>query len=111
MENLILSEICKKCAECCKNYPFVELSQNEIHELEKMTGMPCDVFTNQKGEAGEGHFLKFKENGDCFFLNEDDDSYFCSVYEARSGICRNYPSKPSQNEVCNENKKMVKCRG
>lgn len=51
MENIITSEICKKCAECCKHYPFVELSQHEIYDIEKLTGLPFDVFTNQKGEA------------------------------------------------------------
>ncbi len=68
MENQILSEICKKCAECCKNYPFVELSKNEIHKLETLTGLPFEEFTNQKGESVEEYFLQFKENGDCFFL-------------------------------------------
>ena len=106
MGNIILSEICKKCAECCKNYPFVELSQNEIYELRKLTGLPFDVFTIQKGEAVEEYCLQFKENGDCFFLNENNGDYSCGVYEARSEICRNYPSKPSQNEVCDANRKM-----
>ncbi len=107
MENIILSAICKKCAECCKNYPFVELSQNEIYELRKMTGLPFEVFTNPKGNAVEEYFLQFKENGDCFFLNENNGDYSCGVYEARSGICRNYPSKPSQNEACDANREMI----
>lgn len=105
MQNIILSEICTKCAECCKNYSFVELSQNEIYELGKLTGLPFDVFTDQKGEAVEEYFLQFKENGEWFFLNENNGDYSCGVYEARSGICRNYPSKPSQNEVCDANRK------
>jgi Fe-S-cluster containining protein len=107
METTILSEICRKCAECCKNYPFVELSQNEIYELEKLTGLPFDMFTSQKGEAVGEYFLKFKENGDCFFLNENNGDYSCGVYEARSRICRNYPSKPGQNEVCDANREMI----
>ena len=105
MENTTLSEICKICAECCKHYSFVELSQNEINALEKFTGLRFDVFTNPKGKAVEEYFIKFKENGDCFFLNESNGNYSCGVYEARSGICRNYPSKPSQNEVCDANRK------
>jgi len=107
MGNIVLSEICNKCAKCCKNYPFIELSQNEIYELEKLTGLPLDVFTNPKGEADEEYFLQFKENGDCFFLNENNGGYSCGVYEARSGICRNYPSKPNQNEVCDANREMI----
>jgi uncharacterized protein len=107
MENKISSEICQKCAECCKNFPFVELSQNEIYELEKHTGLPFDMFTNPKGETVEEYFLQFKENGYCFFLHENNGDYSCGVYEARSEICRNYPSKPCQNEVCNANQKKI----
>ena len=107
MENIITSEICKKCAECCKNYPFVVLTQNEIYEIEKLTKLPSEFFTNQKGGAGEEYFLQFKENGDCFFLNENNGDYSCGVYEARSKICRNYPSKPSQNKICDSNRETI----
>ena len=107
MKNIILSEICKKCAECCKNYPFVELSQDEIYELRKLTGLPFEVFTNQKGEGVAEYFLQFKENGDCFFLNENNGEYSCGVYEARSEICRAYPSKPRQHEVCDASREMT----
>ncbi len=106
MENITRSEICKNCAECCKHYSFIELSQIEINELEKFTGLRFDIFTNPKGKAVEEYFLKFKENGDCYFLNGNNGNYSCGVYEARSGICRNYPSDRSQNEVCDTNKKI-----
>ena len=106
MENAISSETCKNCAECCKHYSFVELSQTEINALEKFTGLPSEVFTNSKGKAVEEYFLKFKENGDCYFLNTKNRNYSCDVYEARGGICRNYPSEPSQNEVCDANRKI-----
>ena len=104
MENIITSAICIKCAECCKNYPFVELSQHEIFELEKMTGLPASAFTNQKRGAVAEYFLDFKENGDCIFLNESNGSHSCAVYETRPSICKNYPSKPRQKEICNANK-------
>jgi uncharacterized protein len=107
VNTIITSEICKKCAECCKNYPFVELSQHEILELEKLTKLPSEAFANQKGGAVEEFFLDFKENGDCIFLNERNGDYSCGVYEARSAICRNYPAKQSQNEVCDSNRERI----
>jgi uncharacterized protein len=107
VENIITSEICIKCAECCKNYPYVELSQHEIFELEKMTGLPARAFTNQKCWAGEEYYLDFKENGDCIFLNENNGEYYCGVYEARSAICRKYPAKKSQNEACDSNRNKI----
>jgi Fe-S-cluster containining protein len=85
----------------------VELSPHDIDALEKLTGLPLDVFANQKGEAVEEYFLSFKENGDCFFLNNNNGDYSCEVYEARSEICRNYPSKPSQNKVCKLNRASI----
>ena len=107
MGDIISSEMCKKCAKCCKNHPFVQLSKNEIYEIEKFTKLPSDSFTNQKSEAGEEYFLQFKENGDCIFLNENNGDYSCGVYEVRSKICRNYPSKPNQHVACDSNMKMI----
>lgn len=100
MKNIISPEICKKCAQCCKNFPFIELSKNDINMLEKRTELHCDVFTNSKCEAAEEYFLQFKENGDCFFLVDEKGIYSCGVYEARPRICKNYPSEPLQKKVC-----------
>ncbi len=105
METITSSEICRNCAECCKHYSFIEVSQVEIDALEKFTGLRFDVFTDPKGKAAEGYILKFKENGDCYFLNVNNGIHSCGVYEARLAICRNYPSEPSQHEVCDANKK------
>ncbi len=104
VENNISTEICKKCADCCKNYPLVELSKNEINSLELLTGLHFGTFINSKSKADEKYFLQFKENGYCFFLNENNGSYSCSIYEARPEICKNYPSNPRQQEVCNSNR-------
>jgi len=104
MENILSNEICKKCGECCKNYPFIELSNNEILLLEQVTALHFEVFTNPKGKAVEEYFLQFQANGDCFFLNENNGSYSCGVYKARPGICKNYPLKPKQKEACYTNR-------
>ena len=101
MENIISNEICEQCAQCCKNYPFIELSKNEIISLEDLSGLQFDVFTNPTGKAVEKYFLQFQENGDCFFLNENNGIFSCEVYEARPGICKKYPSETKQKEVCN----------
>jgi len=105
VENNISTKICGKCADCCKNYPLVELSENEINSLEVLTGLKFDVFINSKGKADDGYFLQFKENGHCFFLNENNGTYSCRIYEARPEICKTYPSTPRQREACNSNRK------
>ena len=86
MENIILTEICKKCAECCKNYPFVCLSEKEIDSIKKLTGLPAEVFTIPKGKEIEEYFLQFQENGYCFFLNENNGNYMVS-FKQRVGSC------------------------
>ncbi len=91
-----LAEICRQCAECCKKHPFVELSKNDIEALEQATGLHHFVFTNRKGKAVEEYFLSFQENGDCFFLSENNAKYSCGVYEARPQVCRDYPLKPDR---------------
>lgn len=106
MENIISSEICEKCAECCKKYPFVEVSKKEIHLLELLSGLHCDIFAYPIGKVVEDYFLQFQENGDCFFLNEINGIYACGVYEARPGICKNYPSKPRQKKTCIANRSI-----
>jgi len=72
-----------------------------------MTGLPSGDFSNPKGRAVEEYFLDFKENGDCIFLNEKNSEYSCGVYEARSVICRKYPAKKSENDVCDSNRKRI----
>ncbi len=97
-----MTETCKICAECCKNHPYVELSSDEINALEKLTGLPLDEFTSSKGKDVEEYFLQLKENGYCLFLKEDKNSFYCSVYEARPELCRIYPAKPAEIDVCNK---------
>jgi Fe-S-cluster containining protein len=80
----------------------VDLSESEIKLLEQVTGLPFDVFTNRKRKTIEEYFLKFRENGYCFFLNEDDDTYSCRVYKSRPEICRNFPITPIQKKACHD---------
>ena len=110
MENTISSEVCKKCAECCRHFPFVELSGHEVREIEKLTGLPLESFTDQKDAAIEEYFLQFRENGDCVFLHENNGDFSCRVYASRAVICRDYPSKPSQKKVCAANRAMIQSR-
>jgi Fe-S-cluster containining protein len=68
--------------------------------LENFTGLTSEEFTDNIDKAGEKRFMKFHENGDCIFLKMIDGAYSCSVYEARSAMCRGYPSTEIQREAC-----------
>lgn len=102
MENVISTRICKKCGECCKQSPFVELSKVEINTLEQATGLHSAQFTNSKGVGVDEYFLQFQGDGACLFLNKSEDGYACSVYEARPEACKTYPSKVIQHNFCDE---------
>jgi Fe-S-cluster containining protein len=100
MKHTAPPEMCKKCAQCCRNFPFVEVSAQEIRTLERETALHAEVFTNAKGAVVDGYFLQFKQNGDCFFLHEKNGGFSCTVYTARPGICQKYPSLPAEKETC-----------
>ena len=68
MKKIEPGEICRRCADCCKKYPFVELTENEIERLEQVTGLPFEVFTNPKGKTIEEYFLKFRGKRTLFFF-------------------------------------------
>lgn len=80
----------------------MELSGAEVAVLEQASGLDPDVFAHRKRADADGYFLKFKDNGDCYFLSDDEDDAGCSVYAARASVCRAYPSKPGQDERCAE---------
>ena len=103
MFKLVTSEICSTCGGCGKNYPFVALSPDEIKTIEDYTALKVDSFCNPVDQAKTKHFLKFKDNGDCIFLDKHNGRYSCSVYTARPGVCRKYPSSKIQDTVCKDN--------
>lgn len=94
------THVCTGCGSCCRNFAFIRLPQDDIKLLENFTGLTSEEFTNNIDKAAKKRFMKFQKNGDCIFLNIIDGSYSCSVYEARPGTCRNYPSTDIQRETC-----------
>lgn len=102
MGRLITSEMCTKCGGCCRNNPFVELSENEIGALSLFTGLESESFADTDRGANPRRFLKFQESGNCIFLRETDGNYACSVYEARPSVCRNYPFTTVEDDICSQ---------
>lgn len=95
-----ISCICIKCAQCCRDIPFVELSSDEIASIAEFKQLKPKQFINSKGPKIDGYFLKYKKNGDCIFLNTATSNFFCEIYEVRPKICKDYPSNYKQNEFC-----------
>jgi len=95
--------VCSGCGLCCRDFAYIQLSQDDIKTLENFTGLTTDEFTNNVDKAGEKRFMKFQENGDCIFLKITDGGGLCSVYKARPATCRSYPSTDIQRETCRVN--------
>lgn len=94
------SKICIACGACCRNFPYVQLTQNDIDRLESFTGFTPKEFVSCDEKDGENRFIKFKENGECVFLNNTDGHYTCGVYQARPEICSAYPWTDTQDTTC-----------
>ena len=97
------THVCNGCGACCRNFAYIQLSQDDVKTIETFTGLTSEEFSNNIDRAGEKRFMKFRENGDCIFLDIIDGAYSCSVYEARSVTCRSYPSTYIQKETCRNN--------
>ncbi|MBN2232696.1 MAG: YkgJ family cysteine cluster protein [Deltaproteobacteria bacterium] len=102
--NLSAAHVCSGCGSCCRNFAFIRLFQDDIEAIASFTGLNADEFTGNIDKAGERRFMKFQENGDCIFLNNIHGAYRCSIYEARSAICRSYPATENQRKTCRANR-------
>ena len=97
------THICIGCGACCRNFSYIQVSQDEIEKIESFTGLAPADFCNISDRKDEKSFMKFKENGDCVFLEMTDGSYACRAYEARSSACREYPANDIQDTTCRMN--------
>ena len=95
--------MCTQCGTCCKAFPFVRITKEDIERLIDFTQLPLSQIANSDRADKPGYFLQFKENGECIFLTSSNNNYYCSVYQARPSLCRSYPKEESQFKVCNEN--------
>ena len=94
--------MCRLCAACCKRGPFVQLDADEIAVLEPVSGLRADLFTDDPGDESGRRFLRMTERGECIFLEAVGDGHACGVYDARPGICREYPWTQPQKAACGD---------
>lgn len=84
---------CTRCSGCCRHDPgFVFLSENDLLELLKATGLAREAFIDKycKKAALNGSVrlsLLEKQNYDCIFWEDGG----CTVYEHRPFQCRSFP--------------------
>jgi len=76
---------CTKCGECCR--PIVKVSTKDISRIEKSGAQD---FIVQDPIGGKAKTLK-QVNGICMFLKRKNEEFYCSIYDHRPKVCREYP--------------------
>ena len=87
---------CAKCpAFCCSVYERVQTNRRDINRLAKFFGVPYEVAEKRYTRIVDGERV-LKRVPDkvldetCMFL--DQDTRRCTIYHARPGTCRSYPT-------------------
>ncbi len=90
---------CTRCPAYCCSYPLIEITRRDIARLARHFGIDYAKaearFT--KYDAGEmarvlRHRMDEVFNSVCLFVDQKERR--CTIYEARPGVCREYPDSP-----------------
>ena len=94
-----MSYDCNKCPGYCCSYPEIEITERDLARLAKHfdvdTATAEERFTKPDTEKS-ARILRHRKDtvfaSVCTFF--DQKARRCSVYEARPGVCREYPDSP-----------------
>lgn len=88
---------CKKCPAYCCSYPLIEIGKRDVARLARHFGLDY--------ETAEKRFTKYDKGEKAIALRHKKDHIFasvcqfldskkrqCTVYEARPGVCRDFPA-------------------
>ena len=90
---------CAKCPAYCCSYPEIEVTTRDIERLAKHFGLSYreaeERFTKYDAKEKVRELRHKKDrifDSVCTFLNQKTRR--CGIYEARPGVCREYPDSP-----------------
>ncbi|MGN6183757.1 MAG: YkgJ family cysteine cluster protein [Thermoanaerobaculia bacterium] len=88
---------CLKCPAYCCSYDRIHVTKRDVNRLAKHFGIDPETakkrFTKEvEGEQVLRHQKDTIYGSICMFI--DLKTRRCSVYEARPGVCHEYPDKP-----------------
>src|SRR5256885_2357992 len=89
---------CLKCPAYCCSYDEINVTKRDINRLAKHFGIEPDAVRERFTKLKDGNpVLRHRKDtvfeSVCTFL--DPDTRRCSVYDARPGVCRQYPDHPT----------------
>jgi Fe-S-cluster containining protein len=88
---------CLKCPAYCCSYDRIIVSKRDLSRLAKKFGVDADTAARRFTKLVDGEqVLRHQKDriygSICMFL--DTKSRRCTIYDARPGVCHEYPDKP-----------------
>jgi len=92
---------CSKCPGYCCSYDRIEITDFDVARLARHFGVPLETarrrYTRRYKNKKEGideQILRHRKDhvfkSTCLFFDQDERR--CTIYAARPGVCRRYPS-------------------
>jgi Fe-S-cluster containining protein len=92
-------ENCQTCGVCCYLSDVVA-SEEEVRKISEAKQLDPKEFSWPGIPIGGHYKLKFKANGDCFFLEREEEKVYCDVYIFRPRVCKEFPKTQRQKDQC-----------
>ena len=88
---------CLKCPAYCCSYERISVNGRDLNRLAKHFGIDAETATERFTKIREGEVVLRHQKDDiygsvCMFL--DTKTRRCTIYEARPGVCHEYPDRP-----------------
>lgn len=86
---------CQKCPGYCCSYPLIRLERRDVERLARHHGLEFEAARQKFTKTAHGAKYAMRRKADphyggiCRFF--DTVARTCTVYEARPGVCRQFP--------------------
>jgi len=92
-----LSYDCLKCPAYCCSYDRISVTRRDVNRLARHFGIDPETAQRRFTKVAEGeNVLRHQKDSIygsiCMFL--DTKTRRCTIYQARPGVCHEYPDKP-----------------
>ena len=88
---------CDKCPAYCCSYPEIEVTRRDVERLAKHFELSYEA-AEERFTKHDGKVRMLRHRQDRIFTSVcallDQKTRRCSVYDARPGVCREYPDTP-----------------
>jgi Fe-S-cluster containining protein len=88
---------CSKCPAYCCSYEQIVVSKRDLNRLARHFGVDAETARRRFTKVREGEDVLRHQKDEiygsvCMFL--DTKTRRCTIYEARPGVCHEYPDRP-----------------